>query len=70
MLIKKKHVQEYRGISIKDEYTLSEGEMIQEFQQQANKMNDENSDDENIYRVRGCPKNGLYLKKMKKQTQR
>jgi len=65
-----KGLQEYRGISIKDDYTLAEREMIQEFQQQANKINDENSDDETIYRVRGCPKNGLYLKKMKKQTQK
>ena len=65
-----KGLEEYRGISIKDDYTLAEREMIQEFQQQANKMNDDNSDDETIYRVRGCPKNGLYLKKMTKQNQK
>ena len=65
-----KGLQEYRGISIKADYTLAEREMIQEFQQQANKMNDENGDDETIYRIRGSPKNGLYLKKMKKQTQK
>jgi len=61
-----KGLQEYKGISIKDDYTLAEREMIQEFQQQANTMNDENNEEETIYRVRGCPKNGLYLKKMKK----
>ena len=63
-----KDVPQFRGISITDDYTLAEREMIKEFQQKARKMNDDNPEEETVYRVRGCPKNGLCLKKIKKQT--
>ena len=43
-------MQQFRGISIKDDYSIAERGMIQEFQQQANKMNDENNEEETIYR--------------------
>ena len=64
-----KNVSQFRGISITDDYTFAEREMIKEFQQKARKMNEENPEEETIYRVRGCPKNGLFPKKIKKQKQ-
>jgi len=65
-----KGVPQYQGISIKDDCTRAEREMIRKFQQEANKLNDENPDEDTIYRVRGCPKNGLFLKKFKKLKQK
>ena len=61
-----KDAPQFHRISITDDYTLAEREMIKEFWVKAKKINDENIEEETIYRVRGCPKNGLYLKKMKK----
>ena len=64
-----KDAPQFHRISITDDYTLAEREMIKEFWVKAKKINDENIEEDTIYRVRGCPKNGLYLKKMKKQIQ-
>ena len=61
-----KDVQLFIGISITDDYTLAEREMIKTYRMRAKELNDENVNTETVIRVRGCPKNGLFLKKIKK----
>ena len=59
----------YIGVSITEDYSLKERELIKGFSQKAkdaNKNEDENS--QFIWRVRGTPKNGLFLKKFKKRV--
>ena len=57
----------YTGISITDDYTMSERTMIKEY---ANRAKEENTNEpENskyVWRVRGTPKNGLTIKKLMK----
>lgn len=57
----------YKGISVTDDYTINEREMIREFVKKANAENEKESKDSNyIWRVRGCPKNGLTIKRLTK----
>lgn len=63
-----KDVTKYAGLSITDDYTLAEREMIRNYRQKAKVLNEQNPDAETVVRVRGCPKNGLFLKKLKKTT--
>ena len=65
-LRKLKDVEMFTGISITDDYTLAEREMIKAYRMKAKDLNNENINSDTIIRVRGCPKNGLFLKKMKK----
>ena len=57
----------YTGISMTDDYTMSERTMIKEY---ANRAKEENTNEpENskyVWRVRGTPKNGLTIKKLMK----
>ena len=58
---------QYKGISITEDYTISERQMIREFTSLAKEKNvnePENSDF--IWKVRGTPKNGLVLKRFMK----
>ena len=61
-----KDVQMFTGISITEDYTLAEREMIKTYRTKAKELNDESKSSDTIIRVRGCPKNGLFLKKVKK----
>ena len=61
-----KDVQMFVGISITEDYTQAEREMIKTYRMRAKELNDENINSETIIRIRGCPINGLFLKKVKK----
>lgn len=57
----------FNGIGITEDYTISERQLIKGYNEKAKKMNEFESDKDNfVWRVRGCPKNGLFLKKVKK----
>ena len=57
----------YRGISITDDYTINERNLIRSKAEEAKKNNEkEPADSQFIWRVRGTPKNGLTLKKFRK----
>ena len=57
----------FKGISITADYTYSERQLIRNFREQANIKNDlEEEHERYIWRVRGNPKNGLFLKSFTK----
>ena len=61
----------YKGISVTDDYTINEREMIREFVKKAKKENEKEDKESNyIWRVRGCPKNGLTIKRLTKFPQK
>ena len=61
----------YNGISIKEDFTISERSIIREYVQRANEKNEkEAGDSEYVWRVRGSPKNRLFLKKVMKVNQK
>ena len=61
----------YNGISIKEDFTISERSIIKEYVQRANEKNEkEAGDSEYFWRVRGSPKNRLFLKKVMKVNQK
>ena len=69
-LYKLKNNTRFYGISITDDYTKKERETIKDFVNQAktrNMQEDENS--EFIWKARGNPKNGMFLKKVKKRKE-
>ena len=58
----------FRGISVTDDYTVAERQIIKEYADKAKAKNDqESSESKHVWRVRGTPKNGLQLKKLLKQ---
>ena len=58
----------YKGISITEDYTLKERQMIKEKAVEARSNNDkELPDSRYIWRVRGTPKNGLTVKRFQKR---
>ena len=62
---------EYNGISIKEDFTISERSTIKEYVKRANEKNEiEPSDSEYVWRVRGSPKNRLFLKKVMRVNQK
>ena len=56
---------DYGGISIKEDYTINERMLIREYVEQAKALNalETTKRSKFEYRVRGTPKNGLFLKK-------
>ena len=65
---------DYGGISIKEDYTINERMLIREYVEQAKALNalETTKRSKFEYRVRGTPKNGLFLKKfisMRETTQ-
>ena len=56
----------YKGIGITADYTYSERQLINSFREKANIQNDLEDNKNYIWRVRGTPKNGLFLKKFNK----
>ena len=61
----------YKGISITPDFTYSERILIKEFQEKAKIKNTAEGENETnyVWRVRGTPKNGLFLKRFTKVTQ-
>ena len=57
--------EEYRGISIKEDYTLNERQLIRVYVEQAKALNalEKAKKSTTVYKVRGTPKNGLFLKR-------
>ena len=55
--------EQYRKISVKDDYTPSERELIRYKHKQAQEMNEK--ENTNLWKVRGTPKNGLRIVKVK-----
>ena len=59
---------EYKGVSITEDYTVTERKLIQDWRDKAKTKNEEEGPDSNyVWRVRGTPKNGLDLKRFPKQ---
>ena len=59
--------ESYKKISITEDYTVSERKMIQEMREQARQKNDQEPEDsEFVYKLRGTPKNGLMIRRLKK----
>ena len=59
---------EYKGVSVTEDYTLTERKLLQDWRDKAKaKNNEEDSNSNYIWRVRGTPKNGLELKRFLKQ---
>ena len=56
----------YKSISITADYTYSERQLIKDYRERANIKNDFEEDKDYIWRVRGTPKNGLFLKRVNK----
>ena len=59
--------ERYKHVSVKDDYTYEEREIIREWQEMANKKNEE--ENTNTWRCRGNPKNGMRLVKIKAKTE-
>ena len=61
--------ESFRGISITDDYTLDERQMIKEYSEKAKENNKKEPEHSRyVWHVRGSPKNGLRLKKFLKRT--
>ena len=59
---------EFKGISVTEDYTLAERQMLLDWREKATAKNkEEEPNSKFIWRVRGTPKNGLMLKKFLKQ---
>ena len=63
--------EEYRGISIKEDYTLNERQLIRVYVEQAKALNalEKAKSSTTVYKVRGTPKNGLFLKRFATQKE-
>ena len=63
--------QDYKGISIKEDYTISERQLIREYVEQAKALNalEKAKKSTTVYKVRGTPKNGLFLKRFVTQKE-
>ena len=60
---------EYRGVSITDDYTITERETIKAYKEKAKEMNNNEAVDSKFeWKVRGTPKNGLRIKVWKRRS--
>ena len=67
-LTKLKGQENYKGVSITEDYTVAERKLLTEWRDKAKAKNAEESEPSKyIWRVRGTPKNGLTLKRFLKQ---
>ena len=57
--------ENYKGISIKEDYTINKRQLIKSYTEQAKTMNEleRAKKSTTVYKVRGTPKNGLFLKR-------
>ena len=64
--------EDYKGISIKEDYTLGERQLIKDYVEQAKAQNsiEEPKGTGIVWKVRGTPKNGLFLKKFNTMRER
>ena len=61
--------QTYKGISITEDYTIADRQLIKRWSEKAKESNaNEAPDSKYVWRVRGNPKNGLILKKFLKRN--
>ena len=67
-LNKLKNKEEFSGVSVTEDYTIAERELIREFNQTAKNKNSV-EDPNYVWKVRGNPKNGLTLMKFRKRNQ-
>ena len=67
-LTKLKGQENYKGVSVTEDYTVAERKMLTEWREKAKAKNtEEGQASKYIWRVRGTPKNGLSLKRFMKQ---
>ena len=62
-----KQYDNYKGISVTEDFTQAEREIIKKWSEKAKEKNQKEEDNTVIWRVRGTPKNGLFLIKLKKK---
>ena len=63
-----KNQSSYKGISITEDYTITERKLLKDWSNKATvKNNEEGPNSKYVWRVRGTPKNGLQLKRFPKQ---
>lgn len=63
-----KDKEEYRGVSITEDFTKAERDSIKSYVKEAKKLNDDEPiDSQFVWKVRGTPKNGLRVKKLPKR---
>ena len=63
-----KDVEQFKGVSITDDYTIKERQLLKEKAAEAKVSNGkEPPNSKYIWRVRGTPKNGLTIKKLLKE---
>ena len=68
-LNKLKGQTKYDGLSVKEDFTANERDLIRTKADEAREKNEQEPTDSNyVWRVRGTPKNGLYLKKLNKKS--
>ena len=68
-LINLKGNEDYKGVSVTEDYTLTGRKTIREWREKAKTANDqEPADSKYVYRVRGSPKNGWGLRVGLKKT--
>ena len=59
----------YNGVSVTEDYTITERQQIKSFAIKATELNNrESADSIHEWKVRGTPKNGLQIKKFKKRN--
>ena len=56
----------YSGISITDDYTVAQREIIKYYRTEVKVLNARHESEEYFFCVRGTPTDGLHIKKMKK----
>ena len=62
-----KDKEEYKGVSVTEDYTVTERKLLQEWRDRAKAKNEAEPESNYVWRVRGTPKNGLELKRFLKQ---
>ena len=63
-----KDQEHFHGVSITDDYTLQQRKTIKEWVNKAKQKNNEEAEDSQyIWKARGTPKNGIFLKKLLKR---
>ena len=61
--------EQYKGISVTDDYTSKDRNMIKEWIEKAKKANEEEpTESQYEWKVQGTPKNGMRLKKFQKRN--
>ena len=63
-----KDKEKYKRVSITDDYTIKERNMVQEFVKKAKAANENEEPNSGFeWKVRGSPKNGMSIKRLKKR---